>query len=198
MTTEEELLKEPNIIRCAVKKTASVIAKHILLMSYAIVALAVIAIGYLGFTNLALPAILWVAISAAFYCGCVIGVLLSVAWYWYALVLISTTYFGYGFLWCVARELVDEDWRSDEADAVAAAVAAFAFAAAAFVFAAVATVAFAFAFAAFAVAVAAVAAVAVAAVAVADDYNGTSSCKIVRFVGAYLHYYRRTHKEKTP
>ena len=158
---EEEIPKDVSLLRCTVKKSQQVFAKVILLVSYAIVVLALLGCGYLLFTGVLIPSIV------------------AIPWYYYVAGIAILAIPVYSFLWCIARELTDEDWESGEAKALAAA-AVFAAAVAAAVGAAVVIVVGA--------AVGAIVAAAVFAAAVAFD------SKLMRFPGAYLHYKRRMRK----
>jgi len=46
-------------------------------------------------------------------------ILLAIPWYVYVGVIFIVSIMTYSFLWCIARELTDEDWKSDEAEAYA-------------------------------------------------------------------------------
>ena len=169
---DEEIPKDVSLLRCTVKKSQQVFAKIVLLVSYVIVALALLGCGYLLFTGVLIPII-----------SLVVAAILSIPWYYYAGSVIILAIPVYSFLWCIARELTDEDWNSREAENIAAAFAAaatIAAVAAALVVAAAATIAVA-------ALVAAAGVVAALVVAAADTNN-----KLMRFPGAYLHYRRRT------
>jgi hypothetical protein len=109
-------ISDPNIFRCAAKKTLSIIPKHIFYASCIVDAIAAIAILYIAATLVLIP--IGVTIVAAFA-----ALLASIAWYWYALAVIPSVYYGYGLVWCIARELTDEDWKSDTAENVSAVLA---------------------------------------------------------------------------
>jgi len=115
-----EQITDPNIFRCAFKKGNAVIAKHLLLACYLIDAIAGIGIAYLGITKLLLPnALIVFGYTESYlgsYLGYVIGILLSIAWYWYVIAAIVIAYYGYGLLWCIARDLTKEDWKSNSAN----------------------------------------------------------------------------------
>ena len=173
---EEEIPKDVSLLRCTVKKSQQVFAKVILLVSYAIVVLSLLGCGYLLVTGILIPGV------APIVAAIVVGVLM-IPWYYYAGSVIILAIPVYSFLWCIARELTDEDWNSREAENIAAAFAAaatIAAVAAALVVAAAATIAVA-------ALVAAAGVVAALVVAAADTNN-----KLMRFPGAYLHYRRRT------
>jgi len=171
----EEISKDVSLLRCTLKKSQQVFAKVVLYISYIIVALALLGCGYLLVTGILIPGV------APIVAAIVVGVLM-IPWYYYAGSVIILAIPVYSFLWCIARELTDEDWNSREAKDITLATIALAdvVAAAVFVVAAAATIA--------AVAAAlVVAAGAIAALIVAADTNN----KLMRFPGAYLHYRRR-------
>jgi len=187
---EEEIPKDVSLLRCTVKKSQQVFAKVILLVSYAIVVLALLGCGYLLFTGVLIPSIV------------------VIPWYYYLAGIAILAIPVYSFLWCIARELTDEDWDSKEAKALAAAVfAAAVFAAAVFAAAVCAIAALAAAavvIATFAVAAAATPAVAAAIVAAITTFVVVVivvvaafvafDSKPMRFPGACLHYWRRMRK----
>jgi len=168
---EEEISKDVSLLRCTLKKSQQVFAKVVLLVSYAIVVLSLLGCGYLLVTGILIPGV------APIVAAIVVGVLM-IPWYYYAGSVIILAIPVYSFLWCIARELTDEDWNSREAENIAAAFAAAATIAVAALVAAAGVVA------ALVVAAGVVAALVVAA---ADTNN-----KLMRFPGAYLHYRRRT------
>jgi hypothetical protein len=171
----------PNIFRCAVKKTTSLWSRHILYVSYVIDGLAAAILAFYGIVGI------WQALSpiAERLWEIVTGAIISVPWWAYVIIGIIGAYFGYSLLWCMARNLTDEDWQSEKAKkfgsdlALALALALFALA-----LAASALALFALALAASALALAAS-----ALFALAD-----SNCKAVLFIGAYLHYRERMAK----
>jgi len=190
----EEIPKDVSLLRCTLKKSEQVFSKVVLLVSYAIVVLALLGCGYLLFTGVLIPSIV------------------VIPWYYYLAGIAILAIPVYSFLWCIARELTDEDWDSKEAKALAAAVfaaavfAAAVFAAAVFAAAIVAVAAAvvgaavaAVVIATFAVAAATTPAVAAVAVAVAVVDAAfvafvASDSKPMRFPGACLHYWRRMRK----
>ena len=116
---EEEIPKDVSLLRCTVKKSQQVFAKIVLLVSYVIVALALLGCGYLLFTGVLIPII-----------SLVVAAILSIPWYYYVAGIAILAIPVYSFLWCIARELTDEDWDSGEAKAlvvalIIAALAAF-------------------------------------------------------------------------
>jgi hypothetical protein len=171
---EEEIPKDVSLLRCTLKKSEQVFAKVVLLVSYAIVALALMGCGYLLFTGVLIPIISPVVVA-----------ILLIPWYYYLAGIAILAIPVYSFLWCIARELTDEDWENGKVKAlavatvfvIAAVVAAIAFAAAAVGVVAVAT--------GVVVATFVVVAIVIVAVSIALD------SKPMRFPGAYLHYRRR-------
>jgi len=116
---EEEIPKDVSLLRCTVKKSQQVFAKIVLLVSYAIVALAFLGCGYLLFTGVLIPII-----------SPVVTAILSIPWYYYVTGIAILAIPVYSFLWCIVRELTEEDWDSGEAKAlvvalIIAALAAF-------------------------------------------------------------------------
>ena len=103
MTNE---IPDPNLLRCAIKKTTSVVSKHILYASYMIVAIA--CMGIFGVWQAISPILerLWELFVVA---------IVSIPWYLYGIAAIAAIYFGYSLLWCMARNLTDEDWQSEKA-----------------------------------------------------------------------------------
>ena len=182
---EEEIPKDVSLLRCTLKKSEQVFTKVILLVSYAIVALALIGCGYLLFTGVLIP------------------IIVAIPWYYYVAGIAILAIPVYSFLWCIARELTDEDWESGEAKALADIVAVVV--AAAVCAAVAAAVAAAVGAAVVIVVGAAVCAAIVAAAVFAADIAFDSklmqfpgAClhysKLMRFPGACLHYWRRMRK----
>jgi len=178
---EEEIPKDVSLLRCTLKKSEQVFTKVILLVSYAIVALALIGCGYLLFTGVLIP------------------IIVAIPWYYYVAGIAILAIPVYSFLWCIARELTDEDWESGEAKALAVVVAAavcaavcaaVVVAAAVFAAAVAAAVGAAVVIVVGAAVCAAIVAAAVFAAAVAFD------SKLMWFPGACLHYRRRMKQGK--
>jgi hypothetical protein len=99
MTNQE--INDPNIWVCAWKKTGSVLSKHILYAAYIIVGLTILAAIYFGIT--------WIVIPV------VVAAVTAIPWPVYLVVGVPVIYYGYGVLWCIARDLTDGDWQSDPA-----------------------------------------------------------------------------------
>ena len=198
--TDEEIPKDVSLLRCTLKKSQQVFAKIVLLVSYAIVALALIGCGYLLFTGVLIPIISPVVAAIIAGIWTIVAVILIIPWYYYLAGIAILVIPVYSFLWCIARELTDEDWDSKEAKALAAAV-----------FAAAVFAAAVFAAAVFAAAVCAIAALAAAAVVIVVGAAVVIVAAIttfvvvvivvvafdskpMRFPGACLHYWRRMRK----
>ena len=100
----EEIPKDVSLLRCTLKKSEQVFSKVVLLVSYAIVVLALLGCGYLLFTGVLIPSIV------------------VIPWYYYLAGIAILVIPVYSFLWCIARELTDEDWDSGEAKALVVAL----------------------------------------------------------------------------
>jgi uncharacterized Tic20 family protein len=113
----------------------------------------------------------------------------SVPWpVWAALAVIGAIV-GYSGAWCLARRFTYEDWQSDEAKNALAVLVTVALA----VLVTVALVTVALALAALALAlVTALAVLVTVALALADSDPSSSAYFVSRFLGAYLHYRKRT------
>lgn len=110
-------ITDKSLLRCTLKKSADVTAKVVLYASYAIVgiAAAVLAIyGILAIADVLFVPVLAAIITAAYWCGIVVGSLLGIVsaipWYVYAGIVVVAAILVYSFLWCIARELTEEDW----------------------------------------------------------------------------------------
>lgn len=104
-----------NLLRCTLKKSLHTTERLVLAAAYVIDVVALLACGFL-LGEVILPAIV---ACIAF----VIALIFSIPWYFYVIAAIPVAIVGYSFLWCVARELTEEDWKSDMAAAVAIATA---------------------------------------------------------------------------
>ncbi len=111
-----------SLLRCTYKKSIDTTKKLVLWASYAIVGIA------------AFAALLYVAISlgamlvspttslalriyefVSYGFSVIISVLLFIPWYVYAGIVIIAAIPTYSFLWCVGKELTEEDWKSNKA-----------------------------------------------------------------------------------
>jgi hypothetical protein len=181
---------DKSLLRCTIKKSADVMKK---LAKYAAYILGTLIAGTLAIFG-ALG--VWAISADPVYkiVDSIVSFLFSIPWYYYAavasIVVPIAGIVAYAFLWCVTRELTEEDWESNEAEDTALFTLTFAFAiviafafAFAITFAALSAIAFAFAFATtFAAIVAAI------ALAFIDS-------KAFLFIGAYLHYRKRVKAE---
>ena len=170
MPTTEEQSTNNSLLHCTLKKSGQVLKKVVLYASYAIVALAVVAVICYGAIAVYHAIVPWAASIWQF--------LIAVPWYMYAIIVVIAAIPVYSVLWCIARDLTEVDWKSNAANVFA--FAAFAFA-----------VAFAFALALPAFALALPAAL-FAALFVLDPVDHiTIWYYIFRFPGAAWHHYRR-------
>jgi hypothetical protein len=116
MITEEDLKTEPSLLKCTVKKSVHVAEKVVLWVSYVIVGITAgtiaVAVALYG------SALVWNAIAkplTAIVTG-IVSFLFGVPWYVYAGGLAVAAIPVYSFLWCVGRDLTEEDWKSDAAN----------------------------------------------------------------------------------
>jgi hypothetical protein len=197
MTTNDD----KSLLRCTWKKSADVLKKVVLYGSYVIVALTGITLAILIINttvDLIYKTVFYI-LSTIGPCLVIISSMLTpvgiflliIPWYGYVGIVAVMAIPVYSLLWCITRELQDEDWKSDAATTFAFAAFAFAFATFAFAFALAAfalAVFAAFALAAFALAafaLAVFAAFALAAFALAPD------SKVFLLPGAYMNYRKR-------
>ena len=161
---------DPSLIRCTIKKSISIFTKVVLYTSYVICSVSILGMGYMA-SIATYPMLVnaWVSVYQ---------ILASIPWYIYCVALALLAIPVYSLLWCMKRDIEQCDWESVAATNTVT-VVAVAFAAFAVVFAAVA-----FAFAAFAVAA--------FAVVFAGENNHGPTYYVVRFIGAYYNYYKRT------
>lgn len=105
---------EQSLLRCAVKKTAAVVTKHV---KYALYGIAVFvgACITLWVLNVIYPAIVVAGAFIASLVSAIISVFAMIPWYVYGIAGVVGAYFGYGLAWCIARELTEEDWTSKTA-----------------------------------------------------------------------------------
>ena len=99
---------EKDLLRCIVKKTASLLGTHILWASYVIVGILATVLVYFGIIAI------WQAVGERAY-EVIVGTMFSVPWWAYVIIGIFGSYLGYSALWCIARNLTAEDWESKEA-----------------------------------------------------------------------------------
>jgi hypothetical protein len=189
-----EIQPNQNLFTCTVKKSWNVTQKYVLYASYAVVGMTAAILACVG--AWVLFGALYPALLAIWDCSGLIVftiwfILPSIPWYCYVIVVALAAILIYSLLWCIARNLTEDDWQSGSAKDISeeitlvltllvltllalALALAFAFALAlaplAFVFA---PLAFALAFALF----------------ISKD------SKAFLFIGAYLHYRKRTQKQ---
>jgi hypothetical protein len=114
---KEPEINDPSLLRCTVKKSIQVIKK----LSLYVAALAVMAIIGYGI-YLGLPTLTKIAGMVVDVLVSIVTVLVSIPWYYYVGAVVIAAIPTYSFIWCVARNLTDEDWNSDTAKNVAVAV----------------------------------------------------------------------------
>lgn len=175
-------IEDKSLIRCTVKKSASVLWKWIFGISCVIVTITTVVLSYVGACGIANaltdPTTALVTAIVQFITG--------IPWYWYAEAGAVLAIPVYSFLWCVSRELTEDDWKSESANNFAVAFAAVALA----VSVAFAAVALAFVSVAFAaVAFAAVAVAFADADAVVPVTKITVWYYVFRFTGAAWNHY---------
>jgi hypothetical protein len=165
-----EKIDEQSLLRCTIKKSASVLSKVVLIASKIIVGFVVIAVILLGVAKI------W---ELGFPIGAfVLSILLAIPWYVYVSILALMTIPMYSLLWCIARNLTEEDWKSEEASDVALALAII-------ITALAVTIAITIAALALALAIAIALALALAII----------DTKTFLFIGAYLHYRKRIREQ---
>jgi hypothetical protein len=108
-------IEDKSLLKCTIKKSVDVLKKVVLYGLYSAVTIilitAIAAVGYLvwlGF-NSSLATIIYSSI---------ISLLVSIPWYVYIGVVAVLAIPVYSLVWCIARELTDEDWKSGEAATV--------------------------------------------------------------------------------
>jgi len=107
----DEITEDKNLLRCTLKKSYQVFTKLLWCALYAVIVSAIlIGISYCGYYGLP------VAISIiTTVIGTVWGIIVLVPWWVHVGVVIIAAILIYSFLWCIARELTDEDWNSEDA-----------------------------------------------------------------------------------
>lgn len=116
----EEPITDKSLVRCWMKKTASVSEKFIKYGSYLVVGLAASVIafyGLIGVYEVIAPVVraiidgIWQVINQ------VIALFLGLAWYYQivavGVVVVIPAIVTYSFLWCIARELTEDDWENE-------------------------------------------------------------------------------------
>ena len=164
MTTDNELNSEPSLMRCWLKKSYLVSKKVGPWLGGFAAAIIVAYVIWLGATSQK-AAEIWTVFTG--WCGSASTVLSnligSVPWpVWAALAVIGAIV-GYSGAWCLARRFTYEDWQSDEAKNALAVLVTVA-----------------------------LAVLVTVALALADSDPSSSAYFVSRFLGAYLHYRKRT------
>ena len=181
--------KEHSLLRCTVKKSSQVLWKVLKYGTY--LAIGILAIVFAFYGAFAIYELILPGITSVWQ------FLITVPWYVYAGIIGIAAIPVYSALWCIARDLTEEDWESNAADNFAFAFPPkserdyrlnwesnaadnFAFALVALVFTATAaaTAAFALVFTAI-------------ATAIATAHPGSIWYYIGRFPGAAYHHYRK-------
>jgi len=179
----ETEIEDKSLLKCTIKKSADVLKKVVLYGSYVITAITAIVIIYFGITMIWEPLVKIISggITTIWLILTPIGIfLLMIPWYVYVGGVAVLAIPVYSLLWCIARELTDEDWKSDSAKNITVLALALAFA--------VITLAIAITLAAIVLTLAlAFAVITLAAIVLALASNS----KLFSFPGAYLHYRKR-------
>ena len=155
--TNEDLQTEKSLLKCTLKKSAGVFAKVVLFLAYIIDAIAAGAIALYGLIGLS--AVLIEPLLAAYQN--IIAAICNVPWYVYVGIIALTAIPTYSFIWCVARELTDEDWSSDMAKSISTVMV-----------------------------------LGLVLVLVLGLGLGLDETRTFLFIGAYLHYRKRTRSNK--
>lgn len=106
---------DKSLLRCTIRKSADVFAKLVLYASYAvcgITALALAAYGAMALYSIAvepIQAFLAYALGGIAFAGLLAAMVPW--WYVYAGIAAVAAIPVYSLLWCIARELAEEDWR---------------------------------------------------------------------------------------
>jgi len=183
-------IDDKSLLRCTWKKSADVLKKVVIYGSYVIVALTGITLAILIINttvDLIYKTVFYI-LSTIGPCLVIISSMLTpvgiflliIPWYGYVGIVAVMVIPVYSLLWCITRELQDEDWKSDAATTLAFAV-----------FATLATFAFAV-FATFALAVfATFDTFAFAVFAVFATFAFALDSKVFLLPGAYMNYRKR-------
>ena len=112
-------IEDKSLLKCTIKKSVDVLKKVVLYGLYSAVTIilitAIAAVGYLvwlGFHSSLVSdtiSVIWLILTS-------LGtILLAIPWYVYVGVIALLAIPVYSLIWCIARELTEEDWKSDEA-----------------------------------------------------------------------------------
>ncbi len=125
--TETNIQTEKSLMKCWLKKTVSVSAKVVLFLAYIIdgIAAGVVALyGAFGLaTILADPLNSGYRILSSGF-QVVVAAICSIPWYVYAGILTVAAIPVYSFIWCIVKELTEEDWNSIESKHIATLISA--------------------------------------------------------------------------
>lgn len=182
---------EKSLLRCTLKKSYNVTKKLVAYALYIVIGIGAVVVSCYGAVGI------WSVIADPIMksIAAIVSFVASIPWYYYVGFVAALSIPGYSFVWCVARELTDEDWYSNEAKTVALALAVALAGALALAVALASAVAVTLALAgALAVTLAGAVAVTLAfagALAVTLALAVTDETKAFLFVGAYLHYRKR-------
>jgi len=116
MTDNEQIPKDVSLLKCVVKKSASVAKKLGIILGAITGIVFAIYLIYLGGV-VAYPTLVQISTAIATF-------FTSIPWWIYVGVLGIAAIPTYSFVWCVSRELTDEDWQSDIAKNLVLAVLA--------------------------------------------------------------------------
>jgi len=108
-------IPDKSLFRCTIRKSLDVTKKLILYVAIVIDALAGILLagyGILGLWNVLSGRITEFVTNVAAF---LVAFLFSIPWYWYVGVVAVAAIPVYSFIWCVTRELTEEDWVSKDA-----------------------------------------------------------------------------------
>lgn len=102
----------PDILICTFKKSASVTKKLLYCAAYLLLGAIFCAILWVG-SEIVIPVILNIINSGSLL---IWEIFVSVPWYVWVFIVVGVAIVTYSFLWCIMRDLVDDDWESVGAD----------------------------------------------------------------------------------
>jgi len=113
-------IDDKSLLRCTIKKSVDVLEKVLVFGLGFVVGVAALWIACFiisdAVTRKPLVNLVSDTISVIWLILTSLGtILLAIPWYVYVGVIFIVSIMTYSFLWCIARELTDEDWKSDEA-----------------------------------------------------------------------------------
>ena len=117
-------IEDKSLLKCTIKKSVDVLEKVLVFGLGFVVGVAALWIACFiisdAVTRKPLVNLVSDTISVIWLILTSLGtILLAIPWYVYVGVIFIVSIMTYSFLWCIARELTDEDWKSDEAEAYA-------------------------------------------------------------------------------